>query len=328
MRSRVFVAGLLLAAPAFAFAQNLSSEPVIWQDPGDMAALDLSSGRGGKAREPGTRLAFIKESSGGTSPKFEVQDERGVIWKVKLGEEARTETAAARLLWAAGYIVDEDYYRASIQVGLLPRLSRGRQFVTNGDTVRGARLERADPDEAMTTWSWYHNPFIGTREFNGLRVMMALVNNWDLKEINNGATGSGGRQGQYRVMDLGATLGRTGNNLKRSKGNPRDFADATFVRKVNSTHVDLRIDSRPFFLGIFNFRNYRLRTRMENVTKDIPIADARWIGDRLARLSTTQLGDAFRAAGFSPADVDVYATVIARRIAALQALGTADSRGL
>ena len=138
MAPSAFVVALLLAVPAF--AQKPSSGAVIWQDRGDPAALDLSTGPGGKAREPGTRLAFIKESSGGTSPKFEVQDERGVTWKVKLGEEARTETAAARLLWAAGYIVDEDYYRETIQVGALPRLSRGRQYVTGNGTVRGARL--------------------------------------------------------------------------------------------------------------------------------------------------------------------------------------------
>src|SRR5687767_1960457 len=206
---------VLLAAPAF--AQTPASPAVIWNDRGDPSTLDLSTGPGGKDREPGTRLAFIKENSGGTSPKFEVQDERGVVWKVKLGEEAKSETAAARLLWAAGYIVDEDYYRASMQVAGLPRLSRGREFVTGGETVTGARLERDTTDQSSTPWSWYDNPFIGTREFNGLRVMMALLNNWDLKEVNNGATGSGGRAGQYGVMDLGATFGRTGNNIKRSK---------------------------------------------------------------------------------------------------------------
>lgn len=327
MAPTVFAILLLAAVPAF--AQQPSSGAVIWQDRGDPAALDLSTGPGGPAREPGTRLAFIKENSGGTSPKFEVQDERGVTWKVKLGEEARTETAAARLLWAAGYIVDEDYYRATIEVGALPRLTRGRQYVTGNGTVRGARLERADPlEQAVTTWSWYDNPFIGTREFNGLRVMMALINNWDLKEVNNGATGSGGRVGEYSVMDLGATFGRTGNNLTRSKGTAADFADASFITNVTPTHVDLRLDSRPFFLSILNFRNYRARTRMESVAKNIPIADARWIGGRLAQLSTTQIGDAFRAAGFSPADVDVFAMVIARRIAALQALGSVESRGL
>ena len=90
------VAVLLMGVPAL--AQNPNSPAVIWHDRGDPAALDLTSGPGGKDREPGTRLVFIKESSGGTSPKFDVEDERGVIWKVKLGEEARSETAATRLI--------------------------------------------------------------------------------------------------------------------------------------------------------------------------------------------------------------------------------------
>lgn len=318
-RTFATVAVLLLTAPAF--AQTAASTAVIWIDRGDPSTLDLSTGSGGKDREPGTRLAFIKENSGGTSPKFEVQDERGIIWKVKLGEEAKSETAAARLLWAAGYIVDEDYYRASIQVGALPQLSRGQEFVINGDTVTSARLERDTADEATANWSWYDNPFIGTREFNGLRVMMALLNNWDLKEVNNGATGSGGRPRQYGVMDLGATFGRTGNNITRSKAAIQDYADAEFIDKVTATHVDLHMDSRPFFLSIFNYRNYKFRTRMESVTRNIPIADARWIGDRLGRLSAAQIGDAFRAAGFSPSEVEAYSVVVARRVAALRALG-------
>lgn len=317
-RTLSIIAVLLLAAPAI--AQTPASPAVIWNDRGDPSTLDLSSGPGGKDREPGSRLVFVKENSGGTSPKFEVQDERGVTWKVKLGEEAKSETAAARLLWAAGYTVDEDYYRATMEVAGLPRLSRGRQFVTGGDTVTGARLERDTADEATANWSWYDNPFVGTREFNGLRVMMALLNNWDLKEVNNGATGSGGRVGQYRVMDLGATFGRTGNNIKRSKAVVEDYANAKFVDKVTPTHVDLRMDSRPFFLTIVNYRNYKFRTRMESITRNIPIEDARWIGDRLGRLSATQIGDAFRAAGFSPSEVEGYSRVVARRIAALGAL--------
>ena len=139
-------------------------------------------------------------------------------WKVKLGEEARSETAASRLLWAAGYVVDEDYYRSQIRVRGLPRLARGQEFVSNGNTVTGARLERDPGGEDSTPWSWYDNPFLGTREFNGLKVMMALINNWDLKAVNNGASGAGRGGGQYGITDLGATLGRTGNSLNRSKG--------------------------------------------------------------------------------------------------------------
>src|SRR5690349_4926610 len=148
-------------------AQQPGRAPVIWHDRGDAAALDLVGGPGGRAHEPGEQLRFIGESDGGTSPKFEVEDEHGIRWKVKLGEEARSETAATRLLWAAGYVVDEDYYRAGIRVVGLKRLARGQEFVSHGDMVTGVRLERAGRREESNTWSWYDNPFIGTREFNG-----------------------------------------------------------------------------------------------------------------------------------------------------------------
>ena len=87
-----------------------------------------------------------------------------------------------------------------------------------------------------------------------------------------------------------------------------------------STYVDFVMHSRPFFLSVINFPNYRFRTRMESVVKGIPIADARWIGNRLGKLSAKQIGDSFRAAGFSPAEVQGYSRVVMQRIAALKKL--------
>ena len=60
---------------------------------------------------------------------------------------------------------------------------------------------------------------------------------------------------------------------------------------------------------------------MESVVKRIPIADARWIGDRLGRLSAAQIRDCFRAAGFSSADVEGYTQIVTQRITALKQLG-------
>ena len=59
---------------------------------------------------------------------------------------------------------------------------------------------------------------------------------------------------------------------------------------------------------------------MESVVKHVPIADARWIGSRLGQLSTEQIGDCFRAGGFSPAEVETYTRVVTQRIAALKKL--------
>lgn len=312
------IPALLLSIPLSAQEPGRAAE--IWQDRGDAATLDLANGPGGTEHEPGTDFSFIRESTSGTSPKFEVEDERGATWKVKLGEEGKSETAATRLLWAAGYVVDLGYYRPKIRVKGLPRLARGQAFVSSGDTVAGARLERESEHVESNTWSWYDNPFIGTREFNGLRVMMALVNNWDLKDINNGAPDTSGGGGQYGITDLGATFGRTGNSFTRSKGVLKDYADTQFIEKVTQTDVDFVMRSRPFFLSIFNFPNYRFRTRMESVAQHIPIADARWIGDRLGQLSAGQISDVFRTAGFLPAEVEGYTQVVMQRIAALKAL--------
>jgi len=312
------LAVLLLTTPIG--AQEAARSALIWYDRGDAAALNLVSGPGGRDREPGTNFRFLRESVSGTSPKFEVEDENGVTWKAKLGEEVHGETAAARLLWAAGYVVDEDYYRAQIRVRDMKTLTRGQHFVSSDGVVTGVRLERDVPNADSSAWSWYDNPLRGTREFNGLRVMMALINNWDLKGVNNAdaATAAGGRI--YSITDLGSSFGRTGDALRRSKGVATEYAESRFIDKVTPTHVDFVLHSRPFFPTAVHITNYRFRTRMESIVKDIPLADARWIGDRLSQLSAAQIGDCFRAGGFAPADVATYTQVVMRRIAALRDL--------
>jgi len=304
-------------------AQQGSHPRVIWHDRGNLATLDLVGGPGGEDHAPGHDLRFLGESADGTSPKFEVEDEHGTKWKVKLGEEARAETAATHLLWAAGYVVDEDYYRPGITVHGLTQLARGQEFVSPEGVVTGARLEREVERGSSATWSWYDNPFIGTREFNGLRVMMALINNWDLKDVNNRVFDTGGGS-EYGVTDLGATFGRTGNSITRSKGVPKDYLDSRFIDEVTPTHVDFVMQSRPFFPLVFHLPSYRSRTRMESIVKHVPIADARWIGDRLGQLSPNQIRDCFRAAGFAPDEIEMYAQVVLERIAALKNLHPAS----
>ena len=63
---------------------------------------------------------------------------------------------------------------------------------------------------------------------NGLRVMMALLNNWDLKQVNNSMDEMDGER-RYVVTDPGATFGNTGNSLTRSKSVPEDYEDSKFI---------------------------------------------------------------------------------------------------
>lgn len=50
-----------------------------------------------------------------------MRDETGTKWRVKLGAEARPEVAASSLLSAVGYLANEDYFVADLQVeGMKP----------------------------------------------------------------------------------------------------------------------------------------------------------------------------------------------------------------
>src|ERR1700722_13051807 len=108
-------------------AANLPA--VIAHDPGDLPTLDLYYGAGGKehAPDPNGTYTFVEEDLKQTSPKFDVVDGQGEKWRVKLEAEPQAETAATRLLWAAGYFADEDYYVAELKVQNLPKLRRGQE---------------------------------------------------------------------------------------------------------------------------------------------------------------------------------------------------------
>jgi hypothetical protein len=295
---------------------------VIWHETVDVPQLNLIYGAGGKedAPRPDAKYKFRKEDESGTNPKFDVEDDQGIHWRVKLGPEPRAETAATRLLFAAGYFVDEDYYIEDLPVEGLPKLHRGQSFVSGEGVVHGARLERRMKEiKKLGTWEWSKNPFVGSKEFNGLRVMMALVNNWDLKTVNNSIYQME-TQTVYAVTDVGATFGKTGNTATRSKSNLKDFEDSKFIEKVTRDHVDFVLHSRPLFITAFDVPNYHERTSMQAITKHIPRSDAKWLGRRLAQLSAEQIRDCFRAGGYTQDEVERYSAVIQHRIAELNAL--------
>jgi hypothetical protein len=304
-------------------AEEAGSLPaVMMQDPGNPETLDLYYGEGGKqdAPDPNATYTFVDEDLKQTSPKFDVVDEQGTRWRVKLGAEPQAETAATRLLWAAGYFVDEDYYVAELKVRNLPKLHRGEEYVSAGGIVHGARLRRRlKGEKKIGDWGWFDNPFIGTKELNGLRVMMCLINNWDLRTDNNAIyVGDGERR--FEVSDVGASFGRTGNYFTRSKSKLDGYAKSGFVANTDDGYADFVMRSRPPFFEIIDFPNYRKRSRMEKVGKHIPIGDARILGRRLSRLSDGQLRDCFRAAGYSPGQITGYTKVVKERIAELAAL--------
>src|SRR4051812_48775410 len=110
------VAFLLTLAPLATRAQKkdkdekkLTGTPVLWKEPTDIATRDLMAGPGGEALKPDlSRVVFngSDPDSTGYSVKWNVLDGAGKKWVVKVGNEARPETASVRLAWAVGYVTE------------------------------------------------------------------------------------------------------------------------------------------------------------------------------------------------------------------------------
>jgi hypothetical protein len=293
----------------------------LWE-PADISSRDLYYGAGGAGGRPGKRLTFIKEDLDGTNPKFDVRDENGVKWKVKLGPEVHAETAAARIVWALGYHADEDYFVEVVRVTHLPkRLHRGQNLIAADGTVRNARLKREPRHKKIGYWKWHSAPFTGTREFNGLRVLMAVINNWDLKNVNNAIYDQEG-QSIYQVSDLGASFGTAGVLLtkQKAKGNLRAFRHSKFITKITPERVSFATPGLPSFPYLFAPWDYIARARLRWIGKNISRGDAKWMGELLGQLSAKQLHDAFRAAGCSQSEVDGFTEAVQKRVAELNAL--------
>jgi len=329
---RAYISALLLialASPLICEAKKPTPEnAVLWSDPGDIRSKNLYWGPGGEERQPKLPVEFEQEDMKGTSPKFEVRDADGKKWTAKMGLEPRSETAAARLMWAVGYVANENYYFAHLQVANLPTpLRRGQKYVQPGGNVSNVRLQRHPHGcKRIGNWNWRHNPFYGTREFNGLRIMMGLIGNWDLKDDNNAILEKEHDSGPnlYQVSDVGTAFGTPGKSYTdpKSKGNRVVYVRTRLIAHDHKDHIDLNFPTRPPITELFEFEwgFYFHQLKMRWIGEHIPRKDAKWIGSLMAQLSPDQIRDAFRAAGFTPAEIESYTEAVISRIQELNSL--------
>lgn len=273
---------------------KLSGTPVMWHEI-DVASVNTLAGPGGEEMRPDlSKIEFIRQETGGYSTKYRIRDGAGKVWVAKVGAEAQSETAAVRLLSALGYHTEINY--------LVPQLT----IPGKGD-FKNVRLEaRPDDVERVDRWRWKESPFKGTREMQGLKIMMAFFNNWDMKDDNNVILKKGD-QLHYVISDLGVSFGRTGKNslplfwiMGRSRNEPTEYAETDFIRDVKSGKIKFE----------FNGKN-------RDLLKDITSDDARWLVERLNRLTDAQIEDAFRAANYSQEDIDLLTSSVKRRIRSL-----------
>jgi hypothetical protein len=306
--ARLIVAILLLPSVSAVEAKSKNKKevprgtPILWRAPDDISSRNLLLGPGGNRMKPDLRqIKFIKEEKGGYSKKFRIQDASGREWVAKVGKEAQSETAAIRLVWAAGYETEVNY--------LVPRLT-----IPGKGTFQNVRLEaRPDSEKRLAEWKWTRNPFVGSREFQGLKVMMLMLANWDIKDSNNKIVEVKGTDKlRYIVSDLGATFGKTGHlpffwRFNRSRNKPKDYFETKFVNNVDGNIVDFHYSGKK-----------------REIFDDITVDQARWVGDLLSRLSTEQIRDAFRAANYTPEETRLLTQGVTNRINQLVNLPSRD----
>jgi hypothetical protein len=124
------------------------------------------------------------------------------------------------------------------------------------------------------------------------------------------------------VSDLGASFGTIGFGIdyNQRKGKLAYYRRSKFLVKTTPGYVDFSVPARPGLIMLFNPAEFFSRVQQEWIGRHIPRADARWVGELLARLSDAQIRDAFRAGGFSAEEIDGFTKVVETRIDLLKNL--------
>jgi hypothetical protein len=289
---------------------------VLWRDPGNVAALDMKSGPGGADYEPAPPFHFLEEHLGGSQPCVSVHDARGRRWRVKWGDEVRSENFAVRLVWACGYFAETTYFVANGVIEGARNLQRASACIDDQCRFVDARFELDDPAVKKLFeehgWAWNDNPFSGSRELQGLKVLVMLLSNWDTKDRRDVARGSntaifeyrlsdGSREARYLITDWGGSMGRWGSNIvTRARWDVAGFEDQTphFVMSAEE--------------GIVKFGYTGQRT--EDVAAGITLDDVRWLSRCLGALTDTQLTTALLASGASDEEAKRFAASLRNRI--------------
>ena len=303
-----------------------SDRAVIWRDPGDVETLDLDAGPGGREAVPRPPFLFLEEHQGGSQPCLSVRDSRGQTWRVKWGNEVQVETLATRLAWAAGYFVETTYYVPDGQIVGAHDLQRASDRLAADGRFTAARFELDERDVIKHfdehSWAWNDNPFIGTAELNGLKIVMMWLSNWDAKDVRDVARGSNTaifeypiagrgsrrrkREARYLIIDWGGALGRWGSVVQRGRWDCEGMAEESdrLIQGVEGGYV------RFGYAG----------QRTADIADGIRVSDVQWLMRTLGRLTDRQIGAAVAASGGTPDEVVCFTAALRRRLDHLTAV--------
>ena len=287
----------------------------IWREPSIADATDLRFGPGGRDGAPAGPFRFVEEHFSGSQPCVAVRDARDRLWRVKWGHEARPEAFAVRFAWACGYFAEVTHFVAAGTVTDLGELSRARQCIDASGCFNDARFELEDRSVRMLfnehSWAWNDNPFLGTKQLSGLKIVNMLLSNWDTKDRRDVARGSNtaifevrtpwGREARYLITDWGGAMGKWGTNVvARGRWDPDGFEAQTaqFVVGVRD--------------GWVNFGYQGQRTA--EIARDISVEDVEWFYKYARRLGEPALRQALLACGATEDEAVNFAGALVTRI--------------
>lgn len=299
--------------PCFAKRHGKAPEHVLWQEPGPSRLSNWVWGVGGRARAPRPPFRFVEEDLTGTNPKVTVRDARGAEWTVKWGPEVQSDTFVPRFVHAVGYIAEASYFVPRGHILGVHDLKRAKASVSPNGAFADARFklhDRALRALEGRNWSWTNNPFLGTRELNGLKTLMLLLSNWDAKDardqdggVNTAILTRADRRlgpSLYLVTDWGASLGKWGGFFQREKWNCPAYVEQSqaFVKGVKDGLVE------------WGFTGKHGR----DLTSGIRVEDVRWLLRYVTRIPQEHLRAGLAASGATPDEVECFSAALRARM--------------
>jgi len=145
------------------------------------------------------------------------------------------------------------------------------------------------------------NPFVGTKPYQALLVILMMFDSTDLKNSNNSLyeykPKGGDPQRWYAVRDLGSALGETAR-LDPKRNDPDIFERHKFVSAVRDHIVE------------FSYHGWHQELYKDRITPE----EVQWAADLVGRVTDKQWSEAFDAAGYDPATAARFITAVKARI--------------
>lgn len=301
----------LLVLPSLIVSGVVSGE-VLWRDPGTISELNLTTAPWDSGQPPKAPLQFVKEEKSGTSPKVIVKDANGETWFVKFGFEAKPETFSTRIVRAVGYYAPATYFISDGTIENVPNnLGRAKQEIDKASGhFQNARFSRKF-ESVPGKWSFDNADLKGTNQLGGLRLLIMLLSNWDVKYPNFSLVRGPGGEVMYAITDWGETLGQSDEKVRW---------DCQKYRKETAHWTDGVHDG-------YVVMNYNGKMH-DVVTNNIRVEDLKWFVGRIEALSDAQIRNALKAAGASDEETTCFAGALEERIKVLKDMsqGSVTSR--